>query len=157
MSGTLLWAEYLNRHVPVPRKGRPAIRHRSASECAKTAFEYIEPFASALTVLGADPVTEKTDRAVEEVDAALIEIVITGTLDSLGQLSVEGICEILSRLTWTVTALTLEDEAGSSWSLPVPAEVSEDVQTIVTLLALLAGPGRNYPPEHLWQQPDASL
>lgn len=147
MSGSKLWAEYLDLHFPVEGDGPPPMIRASAEDCAKIIHEYVLTFIEVFEIIGPHEVPAATSDAVWEVDRALEQVVMDGNLDAFVQLSVDGLYELMDRLTWSESALVLEEGAASGWSLPLPTDAPDDVQEIATLLAVLAGPGRDCPPE----------
>lgn len=145
-----LWLEYLNRHFPLDEADEPIMDLLSAKDCAEVAYEYFGAMETLLDEIDRPDEPAFSWSRVAEVDEALKQIAVEGTLDPLGRINLGGVFELRARLEWCVTALLMEDAAGSDWSQHMPHGCPEDTRTIAVLLALLDGDGRDYP-----QRPNA--
>lgn len=141
--GAELWGEYLQRHFPLASGQRPQVAHLSAEQVAQLLYPYLQAIGEEARTCQAAP----TPQAVVEVDAALREVSISGTIEPVGHLSPEGLSELYDRLAWALAAAVLEENASSGWSVPVPLAAPDEVQAMAVFLSVLGGPGRDRPPQ----------
>lgn len=141
--GSELWGEYLQRHFPLPAGARPRIEYLSGEEVARFLYPYMQAIGSEALARPAKP----TLAAEREVDQMLRVVAREGEIDAVARLSPEGLSELYDRLSWALSAALIEQQAGSNWSIPVPLDAPQEVQAMTVLLTVLAGPGRDRPPQ----------
>lgn len=149
MGASGLWAIFLEKHLSLRPGARPVMRRLSAADCMKTAYEYLSSLHQAAKAIGMTkarwPGWHETH--AKELNLAIGDMVDEANIDSWPRLSEGGVAELIRRLEWCVTALALEDKAGSDWSMSVPVALDPNPAETLVLIMLLAGPGKDYPLE----------
>jgi hypothetical protein len=149
--GKMLWSAYLDIHLPRPDiRGReqlkpPLIDNLAGHDCAEFLWRTIEM----LGVHSMPDTEEAWQRAVCEVDVALADVAISGDFSPLQGLSSEGFAELADRLSFGIVGATMEDEAKTGFSIPVPRFAEDHVKELCVFLFVSGGPGRDRPTQWL--------
>lgn len=131
-----IWAEYLDKHAAL--SGPPRIERMPMADLVPLLYAMSMEYSSHH---GKGPRVEK---AVQEVDIALLHSAIAGDFSPLDSLSEQGLNDLRLRLKHA-TAVAGVRSLGNEASFPSPAGVSDDVRDMAALLYALAGPGRQAP------------
>jgi hypothetical protein len=155
MARESLWAAYLERHFrPAPGE-EPAMVSLSAADCSPLIFAWMQDIGVRIGPEAID--RQPTRAAIRELDEVLRKIVISGSLVALLRLRPAAMRELYARLEWCLMGLMLEEGAGSTWSMPMPADAPPDVREAALLLDLLSGPGKDYPPRQPRGKPASTV
>jgi hypothetical protein len=132
-----LWTQYCTLFAP--EGSRP--RKIGAEECIKILWSFALEIGE--LTKGFLPPLKGSD--IKEVDNALVVFAQNNDIDALKNISREGLVELNDRLSWSMSALKLQFEAGAPYQMIVPSLVSDDIVLGAVLVLVLAGEGKQVP------------
>jgi hypothetical protein len=142
-----LWAEYLNRHYPVEGAEPPEMERPPPGAILELIWPLLDVFRPYLAVLDETPYSEAFEK---QADEALAFIALGGELSFWSKLPSGTLAVLWDRASWSVSALIIEDAAGTDFTIPLPRHARPGLRAIAAFLFLLAGPGRD--PSDEWKK-----
>lgn len=143
--GYRLAGAFLDRAFPTI--GKPAIEWIEPSAALEMFFNQAPQYAKLAETDGRD----WTIAAVAEVDRLLEKIAFAGDPEAHFSMSGPAIIEFWRRWQYAIIGLALEERVEQPLRFPVPQLAPSEVKAVVLILAILAGPARNYP-RHMFDE-----
>jgi hypothetical protein len=151
--GRQLWAAYLDRHVR-PERVPPAIDNVGPGGVAELIFDFLPLFRPLLEEMKRVPFDSAHDA---EADEALEWLALDGGPDRWEALSLGAWRVLLARMSWSIAALMLEEQAGSKFIVPLPRHATKQQRATAALLLVLGTFGRKPLPPWRDELPPAAL